>query len=436
MALTFVEATAQGKDAWSALATGQLISSFTYDLQEAPEIAKELIYGYRDPMIAQFLIEAGVGKGATSSDQNIWWEKGRLQNSYTACTLGTITSGVATLDVIDTTNDIRVGQTLLIGDNAANLVDEVYVSAVSGKDITVNFRTDTPLVLASTTDISVMHLASDFKQGTGITDSSVGQLSVKRTNNPIIVKDYANYDRSTLKQIVQFSNDMTMYTLNDKDMDTRFDLQQIMAGIFGKASESSSAAVTFVDGTESVTQSVINRGNTVSGTFATKADLESYVKTLNSVKGSKTNQLLLDLTTIFELDNVLGAVDGGYSGGSDFGAFDESIDYRKLGFSSVNLQGWNTAYKHWDILDDTSYFGVFEGNASKIKGMSIPQGQVQLAGGGSTNYLSFLYRDGMDKVTAKVGNVVGNSHVDGLSISCTTELTPKAVSAKDFILFQ
>ncbi len=434
MALTITEVTAQGKDAWTALSHGSLISSFTYAMQEAPDIAKELIYAYRDPLIAQFLLEAGVGKGSTSSDQNRWYEAGRIQNSYTGCTLGTVTSGSATLDVIDTTNDIRVGQTLLIGDNANNDIDEVYVSAVSGKDITINFREATPTVAAGT-GIVVMHLASDFVQGSSITDSTVTHEGTWRSNNPIIVKEYAKYDRSKLKQMVSFSDDLTRYMIDDKAMDTRFDIQQIMAGVFGKKSAAGSAAVALVDGTESVTQSIIDRGNTITGSFASKTDLENYVKMLNSVKGSKTNQLLLDLTTVFQFDNLLGGVDAGFSGGYDFGAFDEGIDYRKLGFKGVNLQGWDIAYKHWDILDDTSYFGVFGSNTDKVRGLSIPKGQVQLADGGSCQYLSFLYRDGMDKVVGKDGNVVGLGHSDTLSVSYTTELTPKTVSAKDFAIF-
>jgi hypothetical protein len=455
MALSFVEATEQGHDAYAALAHGTLITNFTYAMQETPDVFQDMVYGFRDPLIAQIMLEGNIGKGATSSDQNRWYEAGRIQNSYERTVdWDTVPPAAGQTGVLQFPAgdefDIRQDQTILLSalaadiTGASDLMEQFFVESVDTAAKTANVRSyegaSSAFVVAATAVnevMSVSHLASDYKQGSGVADESVTHTGIWRSNNPIIVKDYIKYDRSKLQQMVFFTDDLKRYYIDTRALDKRMDIQQIMAGVFGVQAETGEHATAGYAGTESVIDAVTNRGNTCSGTWAAKSDLDNYVKTLNSVKGSKTNALMLDLNSALTLDQALAGVSPhGDAATFDYGAFGEDVDFRRLGFNGVSIKGWETLYKHWDILDDTTYFGAHGANTNKVTGLSIPKGQVELASGGSMNYLSYLYRDGMSEQVGKDGGVFGLGHNDVAEISKTIEFTPRTVSAKDFIVFK
>lgn len=437
MAITFTQAAQQGLLPWEALKKGELITDFTYDMQEAPEIMQDMVYGYSDPLVSQFIFDASVGKGSTSSDQERWYEAGRIQNSYIGnVDAGAVSAaGVATLTFPNGENfDIKSGQTLMIGGN--NNISEARVDSVdtTAKTAVVHFRVTAPDV--GTTGLTVVHLASEYKQGSDIANETTSHTGIWRSNNPIILRDNMSYDRSKIKQIVSFSDSMNRYSIDDRAFDKTWEYAQVLAGVFGmKSAASTQLEADGLVGSESVVSAIESRGNTAVGSWADKSDLENYVKLLNSNKGSKTNMLLLDIDSAFDFDNALASISPNATSEYNFGAFDEGVDYRKLGFSGVNLLGWDTMYKTWDLLDDDTYLGAFTGNTSKITGMSIPKGQVQLASGGSIPYLQFLYRDGMPKTVAVTGTVVGNDHKDELRQTYTSEFTVRAASMKDFVKF-
>lgn len=454
MAITFNEVSAQGKDAWGALAHGEMIESFTYLLQEAPEIIKEMIYGYSDPLIAQIKLEAGIATGSTNSDQTRWYEAGRIQSSYQReCDWDTVPASAGASGVLQfpagKNFDVRTGQTIWVGalaadiTGSADLLEEFYVVSVdtAAKTATVQSRqgASSDYVVANTATnelLTVTHSASDFKQGSSIADESVTHEGTWISNNPIIMKDYIKYDRSKVKQMVSFSDDMTRYTVDTRALDKRFEIQQILALIFGQKSETGTLKTAGILGSDSLKAMIEARGNTASGTWAAKSDLDNMVKMLNSVKGSRKNKLMLNLAKNFELDACLAAVSSYDANTYHYGLFNESVDYRKLGFEGFTLSGgWEFVKKHWDILDDTTYFGAFGANSNVVKGMLIPEGQVETFDGGSMPYLQFKYRDGMDKVVGKEGALVGIGHGDYLSVSYTTEATLVGANSKDFCLF-
>lgn len=455
MAITYAEVTAQGKDAYAAMTHGTMITNFTFALQESPEIMKELIYGFKDPLYKQIMLEAGIAKGSTSSDQNRWYEAGRIQNSYERSVDWDVVPASAgasgTLQFPAGDNfDIRTGQTILVGALAADitgiadLLEEFYVVSVdtAAKKAVVQSRegATSDFVVANTAVdevLTVTHLASDFKQGSGIADESVTHEGTWISNNPIIMKDYQKYDRSKLQHSVLFSDDLTRYSIDTKAMDTRFEIQQILALIFGKKSQTGTLLSSGILGAESLVSGIEARGNTASGSWAAKTDLDNLVKMLNSVKGSRKNKLMLNLAKGFEMDAALASVTSFDANTYNYGNFSEDVDYRKLGFEGFTLSGgWEFMKGHWDILDDTTYFGAHAGNDNVVNGMLIPEGSVETYEGGSVPYISFNYRDGMSKQVGRDGAVFGLGHNDVASISYTTEATLVGANLKDFVLFQ
>ena len=436
MALSFAAVTAKGFDGFEALLSGQMQNAFTYDLINAPDVMKQPAYIYRDPIIMDIMLSGGIVKGQNSSDQIRWAEFDRIQNVYNAdVDRSAWASGTSTLDFSGSATDldIRTGETLIIA--AGNLWEQVAVTAVSGTDVTIKSYLATPIVVA-TTGITVFHLSSEFKQGSDIPDESVTRKVNWLTNNNIIVKDYQSYDRSQIQHMTQFTDDLTRYMIDTEALDKRFDIKVAMAAVFGVAAEAGSgAAGVDLNGSKSVVDFVKKAGNTVSGTFADKTDLDNLVLKLNAIKGAKTNVLALDLQSALDVDNALASISPNAANEYNFGNFPEGVDYRKLGFKGYNNAGWEIAYGHWEILDDKTYFGALEGNTSKPKGLLIPKGKVALANGGSTERLSMLVRDGMDKLVSKDGAVFGIGHKDVASIGYTLEFAPRVVAAKDFMYF-
>jgi hypothetical protein len=440
MAITFHRAAEKGLNSWEALKKADLITAFDFDMQESPEILQGVVQGYSDPLIQQFIYEAAVGKGSLSSDQVRWYEHGRIQNSYIDSVTATAwAAGECDLDFSAEPNfDIKTGQTLMVGDKTGGYINEVRVMSVdkTAKTATVHAREATPAPMDSSAGLTVIHVASEYGQGSTIENETVSRTGIWRSNKPIIIRDNISYDRSKIKQIVLFDDDMTRYAIDDKAFETVWENAQLMAGVFGKSSEAGSALETDgLLGSESVTEIVAKRGNTAQGNWSDKSDLENYVKIMNSNKAPKTNMLLLNIAGAFDFDNALASISPNATGEYNFGAFPEGLNYRKLGFSGVNLLGWDTMYKTWDILDDETYIGAFAGSADAIEGISIPKGQVQMADGSTIPYLQFLYRDGMTKEVAVTGTVIGNDHTDELRQSYTTEFAVRLASAKDFISF-
>ena len=146
---------------------------------------------------------------------------------------------------------------------------------------------------------------------------------------------------------------------------------------------------------------------------------------------------MVNLDRTFGIDKALASVTSlGDTNTYNYGQFNEGVDYRKLGFKGFSNGGYEFMYKHWDILDDTTYFGAHAGNANITSGILIPEGQVETFDGGSVPYLTFKYRDGMDKQVGRDGAVFGLGHNDVAEISYTTEATLCGANIKDFIHFE
>ena len=234
--LTFTQATDMQLDAWGALERGKLLkeSDFTYNIQESPEIMQDMIYGWRDPFVAQFGLLTNMRRGSTSSDLNQWWEAGESQNAYKGNVA--VNAGGTTLTFpAGEEFDIRPNQSLLVGDPTADIIEEVVVVSVdiAAKTATYQSRSAATAITASASNLSVIHMAADFKQGSNMGDDSVTHNPKKRTNNPVIIRDVLKYDRSKIKQIVNFSEDMTRYTIDTSGLDKRMDIWTVMATVFG-----------------------------------------------------------------------------------------------------------------------------------------------------------------------------------------------------------
>jgi hypothetical protein len=423
---TFTPTPDNGNNLIKKLAQGTYIDAFDYDMFEAPDTAQSLVMPYGNDIIGFQQLAGYIDYDDMSSDELAWFSTGRLLKSYDAVP---VAANIATFPA---GHDVRKNDTLKLI-NAAGLYEAIVLS-VSGNDAELSFRTASTIADA---DFKVIHLATEFKKGTDVQEEWLSREGVRKTNKPIIVKDSIQYTRSDLAQIVQFAegNDQ-LWSIDTSDMEARFLNQQVMAGVWGKRSESGSTADgNGYGGMSSLYDSVVKGGNTMAGSIDAIADIQALTRMLTANKSPKEYLLLQDLEYHQKLTLALGGINRMDTDGYNFGAFanvgDKIMDLNFRGFDS---DGFTFAYKTWDVLNDQMYFGAFDGEPHKPKGMIIPAGEVPNAKGEILPYFSFVYRTGARRIVGRDGQVFGQGTNDVAKLGYTAEFTTRTVAEKDFSL--
>ena len=175
--------------------------------QYLPELYEQEVERYGNRTISGFLQMVGA-EMPMSSDQVIWSEQNRLHIAYKngsgndSVVLATGT-GVVTLGS-NYTNAVRVGNTVIITDNATGLKTlKCYVSAVSGQTFTVKSYKQSALttVVSDGGAINVFVYGSEFAKGSAGMAGSIDAGFQQFSNSPIIIKDKYSISGSDTAQI-------------------------------------------------------------------------------------------------------------------------------------------------------------------------------------------------------------------------------------------
>ena len=426
---TFTPSSQDGQNLIKKLSQGTYIDAFDYDMFEQPDTAMSLIMPFGNDILGFQQMAGYIGQDEMASDELAWFTTGRLSKSYASV------ASVGSVMTFPANHDIRVNDTLQVA-NAADTGDiiEVVVTDVATNDVTVVARTAAALPNAT---YRVIHIGTEFLKGTDAQTESLTRTGDRKTNKPIILKDAVTYTRSDMAQIVQFAEgEDTLWSIDTSDVEARFMNQQVMAGIFGKASAASSGAETAnLLGMESLYDTIRAEGNTIAGAISGLADIQALTRMLTANKSPKDNLILQDLDFTQEITNALGGINRMDTNAYNFGSFanvgEKMLDLNFRGFDS---DGFMFAYKPWDVLDDKMYFGAFDGLAAKPKGMIIPAGEVPNAKGEVLPYFSYVYRSGARRIVSRDGAVFGIGTRDEARLAYTTEFTVRTVSPKDFTL--
>jgi len=417
-----------GFDLIKKLSQGTYIDSFDYSMFESPDTAQSLVMPFGNDIIGFQQLAGYIDYDDMASDEIAWFESGRLLQSYQTVP---VTGNVATFPA---DHDIRVNDTLKLVSGAG--MYEAVVQSLSGNDATLLFRDNATIADA---DFKVIHVATEYKKGTDIQTESLHRSGERRFNKPIILKDSIKYTRSDLAQHVQFAEGSdVLWSIDTSDMEARFLNQQVMAGVWGRRSETSSTAdVEGLGGMSSLYEVAKNEGNTVSGFIENLSDIHSLTRMLTANKSPMENIILQDLEYHQKLTIALGGINrmdsgpGSYNFGSFANIGDKMMDLNFRGFDSDNF---TFAYKTWDILNDKMYFGAFDGEDHKPKGMIIPAGEVPTARGEVLPYFSFVYRTGARRIVGRSGVVFNQGTEDSATLAYTSELSTRTVSCKDVSL--
>jgi len=447
----------------------------TFAKQFLPDVYEKEVERYGNRSVASFLRMVGA-EIPSASDQVIWSEQGRLHIAYDSAAANT-TTGVVT----ENDHAVRVGQTVAIiesgtypNDGVTWTADKVVkgvVSAVTTNTFTVLAYGGATLTAAGLTSgtavsVKVFVYGSEFKKGTAGMDGSVDAGFQQFSNSPIIIKDKYNISGSDVAQIgwveVTTENGASgylWYLKSEHETRLRFEDYLEMSMVEGELAASGSGAIgASYKGTEGLFSAVESRGNIYqnfnSGEDALDnsdgaargalADFDEILKNLDKQGAIEENMLFLNRATALAFDDMLGAVNAHYNGGTSYGVFNNEEDMAlNLGFSGFRRGSYDFYKTDWKYLNDATTRGL----GGNIDGILVPAGtstvyDQQLGKNIKRPFLHVRYRasEADDRkmkswITGSVGGVY-TSDVDEMNVHFLSERCLCVQGANNFVLFK
>lgn len=444
------------------------ITNFNFLNQYLPDTYEKEFERYGNRTIASFLRMVGA-EMPSNSDQIKWAEQGRLHIKYTNCTSAAAAgAATATFTVADsgvTYIAIRVGQTLMIQNNASGVYNKAIVTAVpSATTFTVAYYETAGQSFAVSTQCTVFIYGSEFKKGT---NGMVGSLESEDdiySNNPIIIKDKYAVNGSDMAQIgwveVTTENGATgylWYLKSEHETRLRFEdyLETSMIEAVPAASSSGAATAGYI-GSEGIFYVVNSRGNVWGGgTPTTLSDWDSIVSRLDKQGAIEENVVFVNRGLSFDIDNMLATLNGYTSGGvaqsASFGLFDNDVDMAlNLGFTGFR-RGYDFYKSDWKYLNDPTMRGGLNTTAATatgtITGLMVPAGSTsvydQIMGKNAKRpFLHVRYRasEAEDRryktwITGSAGGAA-TSDLDAMEVNFLSERCVCTLGANNFVLFR
>tara|TARA_A100001035_G_scaffold208297_1_gene168211 strand:- start:7370 stop:8080 length:711 start_codon:yes stop_codon:yes gene_type:complete len=204
-------------------------------------------------------------------------------------------------------------------------------------------------------------------------------------------------------------------------------------------------------GTEGFFEAIEARGNVYSG-FGAQAgggggaltDFDAVLTQLDKQGAIEENMLFLDRNLSLEIDDILAQQNGGYSGGTSFGVFNNSEDMAlTLGFTGYRRGSYDFYKTDWKYLNDFSTRGGF----GDIEGVLVPAGTStvydQVLGQNIKRpFLHIRYRASETEnrknkswVTGSVGGP-SSSPIDEMRMHYLSERCLIVQGANNFVLFK
>jgi hypothetical protein len=466
-------------------------ASGNFAQQYLPELYEAEVERYGNRTLSGFLRMVGAEMPMTS-DQVIWSEQDRLHIAYKE---STAVVGGGTFDV-DVTLDlavaqplitaanrsgaIRVGQTILMSDNATGLITAkalvTNVTTVTGANDTLEcqlYETNGagfPGALTSPNLIDLFVYGAEFGKGTAGMDESIEPNFTQYSNSPIIIKDNFQVSGSDAAQIgwVEVATEdgtsgFLWYLKSESETRLRFEDYLEMAMVEG---ELMTNAVTFtgaaaaagtqdIKGTEGLFAAIEERGNVYSGFSGAAAagngalgDFDAILQNLDKQGAIEENMLFLSRSTALDFDDMIStqAGPGGAAGvaSSSYGLFDNEQEMAlNFGFSGFRRGSYDFYKTDWKYLNDASTRGM----SSEIDGVLVPAGTTtvydQMLGSNIRRpFLHVRYRASQTEdrrfktwITGSVGGAYTDT-LDAMRISFLSERCLVTQAANNFVLFK
>ncbi len=479
-------------------------SSFNQWAQQfLPDVYEQEVERYGNRSIGSFLRMVSAEMPSTS-DQIIWTEQGRLHTRYAnivylsdAATMPTSGTTPGTASAAATGGEVgnffvptaqpsslgvttqgttavnfRKGQTVMIqaqtsatsaiGGTGAMI--KAIVTNVSGQYFQVKSLTGVPAI-TNAQRFTALAYGSEFAKGSSNFTEKLDPSYATFKNSPVILKEHYSISGSDTAQIgwieVTSENGASgylWYLKSEHENRLRFEDYLEMSMVEGVKQLNTGATLNFYDsaltatakGTEGFFEAIEARGNVYSGFGAQAAgggaltDFDAVLTQLDKQGAIEENMLFLDRNLSLEIDDILAQQNGGYSGGTSFGVFNNSEDMAlNLGFTGYRRGSYDFYKTDWKYLNDFSTRGGF----GDIEGVLVPAGTStvydQVLGSNIKRpFLHIRYRASETEnrkmkswVTGSVGGP-SSSPIDEMRMHYLSERCLIVQGANNFVLFK
>lgn len=446
------------------------ITNFDFLNQYLPDTYEKEFERYGNRTIASFLRLVGA-EMPSNSDLIKWAEQGRLHTKYTNCASGAAAaSDTATITVNDVlvpgtgSIAVRVGQTVVISDNAGAGLNKGIVTAVNtgASTFDVAYYEAGGQVGGAGLTRTVFIYGSEFKKGTSGMTGSLEADDVIFDNSPIIIKDKYAVSGSDMAQIgwveVTTENGASgylWYLKSEHETRLRFDDYLETAMIEAVPAEVGSGAIAATGdvgnkGSEGIFYVVENRGNVWGGgNPAALADFDAVISRLDKQGAIEENVIFVDREFSFDIDDMLAAQNSYGAGGTSYGLFDNDKDMAlNLGFTGFR-RGYDFYKSDWKYLNDPTMRGGLPtgANSGRINGLLVPAGSTtvydQILGKNAKRpFLHVRYRASETEdrryktwITGSAGGAATSS-LDAMEVHFLSERAVCTLGANNFFLFQ
>jgi len=445
--------------------------------QYLPELYEQEIERYGNRTLSGFLRMVGAEMPMTS-DQVIWSEQNRLHVAYNTVQVAAGAGATVTVTITPgagnpTTSGIRVGNTILISDNATGLVTAkalVTVSNATGYTLTCELYETTAALIpagivtgAATNSLFVY--GSEFGKGTNGMSGAIEPGVTTYENSPIIMKDNYELSGSDAAQIgwIEVATEdgtsgFLWYLKAESETRLRFEDYMEMGLVEGE--KMANAATPFlvggtqlIKGTEGLFAAIEERGNVYSGFAGAAApgsgalgDFDEILKQLDKQGAIEENMLFLSRATALDFDDMIAAMNGNYASAAaaSYGLFDnESEMALNFGFSGFRRGSYDFYKTDWKYLNDATTRGM----SNAIDGVLVPAGTStvydQMLGSNIRRpFLHVRYRASETEdrrfkswITGSVGGAY-TSDLDVMRVNFLTERCLVTQAANNFVLFK
>ena len=446
------------------------ITNFDFLNQYLPDTYEKEFERYGNRTIASFLRLVGA-EMPSNSDLIKWAEQGRLHTKYINCaSAGNAGDDTATITVNDAlvpgtgSIAIRVGQTVVISDNAGAGLNKGIVTSVNtgAGTFDVAYYEAAGQVGAAGLTRTVFIYGSEFKKGTSGMVGSLEADDVIFDNSPIIIKDKYAVSGSDMAQIgwieVTTENGASgylWYLKSEHETRLRFDDYLETAMIEAVPAEAASGAIAATGdvgnkGSEGIFYVVENRGNVWGGgNPAALADFDAVISRLDKQGSIEENVIFVDREFSFDIDDMLAAQNSYGAGGTSYGLFDNDKDMAlNLGFTGFR-RGYDFYKSDWKYLNDPTMRGGLPtgANSGRVNGLLVPAGSTtvydQILGKNAKRpFLHVRYRASETEdrryktwITGSAGGAATSS-LDAMEVHFLSERAVCTLGANNFFLFQ
>ena len=445
------------------------ITDFNFLNQYLPDTYEKEFERYGNRSVASFLRAVGA-EMPSSSDLIKWAEQGRLHTKYVNCAssaaAGADTAVITVSDTLIPSSNgsgtsriaFKVGQTVLLSDNASSLSNKGIITAVSSSANTfdVAYYAAAGQTFGTTAVVSAFVYGSEHRKGTnGVTESVEASDSIF-SNNPIIIKEKYSVSGSDMAQIgwVEVTTEngasgFLWYIKSEHETRLRFEDYLEMSMIEAVPAEAASGAIATASvgnkGSEGMFYVIGNRGNVFSGGNPTAlSDFDEIIKRLDKQGAIEENVLFINRQFSFDIDDMLASQNSYGAGGTSYGLFDNDKEMAlNLGFTGFR-RGYDFYKTDWKYLNDASLRGGIVGGA--VNGVLVPAGSTtvydQVMGKNAKRpFLHVRYRASETEdrryktwITGSAGGAQ-TSDLDAMEVHFLSERALCTLGANNFFLF-